>query len=59
MLVENKKLVDREKKLEKRVKIVEAENLSLLKRVEADQTDIDILKVRIAELEEEKTQRDE
>ncbi|KAJ0913219.1 hypothetical protein HanRHA438_Chr06g0283111 [Helianthus annuus] len=36
------------KKLEKRVK-----------RVEADQDDIDILKVRIAELEEEKARRDE
>ncbi|XP_021996036.1 FK506-binding protein 5-like [Helianthus annuus] len=59
VLVENKKLVDSEKKLEKRVKAVEAENSSLLKRVEADQTDIDILKVRIAELEEEKARRDE
>ncbi|XP_022040725.1 glutamic acid-rich protein-like [Helianthus annuus] len=47
------------KKLEKRVKTIEAENSSLLKRVEADQADIDILKVRIAELEEEKAQRDE
>ncbi|XP_022032157.1 negative regulator of PDR1-mediated fluconazole resistance JJJ1-like [Helianthus annuus] len=47
------------KKLEKRVKTVEAENSSLLKRVEADQADIDILKVRIAELEEEKARRDE
>ncbi|KAM0038159.1 hypothetical protein Hdeb2414_s0013g00411611 [Helianthus debilis subsp. tardiflorus] len=59
VLAENKKLVDREKKLEKRVKTVEAENSSLLKRVEADQTDIDILKVRIAELEEEKARRDD
>ncbi|XP_022007499.1 inner centromere protein A-like [Helianthus annuus] len=59
VLVENKKLIDREKKLEKRVKTVEAENSSLLKRVEADQADIDILKVRIAELEEEKARRDE
>ncbi|XP_021975258.1 glutamic acid-rich protein-like [Helianthus annuus] len=47
------------KKLEKRVKTVEAENSSLLKKVEADQAGIDILKVRIAELEEEKARRDE
>ncbi|MFS7966495.1 hypothetical protein Hanom_Chr09g00774381 [Helianthus anomalus] len=51
VLVENKKMLDREKKIEKRVKTVEAENLSLLKRVEADQTEIDIMKVRITELE--------
>ncbi|MFS7993094.1 hypothetical protein Hanom_Chr12g01090051 [Helianthus anomalus] len=47
------------KKLEKRVKSVEAENSSLLKRVEVDQVDIDILKVWIADLEEEKARRDE
>ncbi|KAJ0512155.1 hypothetical protein HanRHA438_Chr11g0531571 [Helianthus annuus] len=47
------------KKLEDRVKSVESENTSLLKKVEADQADIDILKVRIAELEEEKARRDE
>ncbi|KAJ0785854.1 hypothetical protein HanOQP8_Chr02g0048091 [Helianthus annuus] len=46
------------KKLEKHVKTVEAENSSLLKRDEANQADIDILKARIAELEEEKAQRD-
>ncbi|XP_021971806.1 microtubule-associated protein RP/EB family member 1-like [Helianthus annuus] len=59
VLVENKKLLDREKKLEKRVKSVEAENTSLLKKIEADQTEIDILKVKVAELEEEKARRDE
>ncbi|KAJ0668560.1 hypothetical protein HanPI659440_Chr17g0690791 [Helianthus annuus] len=59
VLVENKRLMDREKKLEKRIKSVEAENSSLLKKVEADQTEIDIMKVKIAELEEEKTRRDE
>ncbi|XP_022040813.1 histone deacetylase HDT2-like [Helianthus annuus] len=59
VLVENKKLEDREKKLEKRVKSIEAENSSLLQRVESDQADIDILKVRIAELEEEKARRDD
>ncbi|MFS7964335.1 hypothetical protein Hanom_Chr08g00749051 [Helianthus anomalus] len=45
--------------LEKRVKSVEAENTSLLKIVEADQTKIDILKVKVATLEEEKAHRDE
>ncbi|KAM0021450.1 hypothetical protein Hdeb2414_s0024g00651101 [Helianthus debilis subsp. tardiflorus] len=59
VLIENKKLLDREKKLEKRVKSVEAENSSLLKKVEADQTEIDILKVKVVELEEEKARRDE
>ncbi|KAJ0766220.1 hypothetical protein HanPI659440_Chr08g0313011 [Helianthus annuus] len=52
MLVEKKKLEDR-------VKSVESENSSLLKKIDADQADIDILKVRIAELEEEKARRDE
>ncbi|XP_021996082.1 titin homolog [Helianthus annuus] len=59
VLVENKKLVDREKKLEKRFKSVEAENSSLLKKVEADQLEIDFMKVKIAELEDEKAHRDE
>ncbi|KAF5798449.1 hypothetical protein HanRHA438_Chr07g0303461 [Helianthus annuus] len=38
---------------------MEAENSSLLKKVEADQAEIDIMKVKIAELEEEKARRDE
>ncbi|MFS7962245.1 hypothetical protein Hanom_Chr08g00724391 [Helianthus anomalus] len=59
VIVENKRLVDHEKKLEGHVKTVEAENSSLLKKVEVDQADIDILKVRIVELEEEKARRDE
>ncbi|MFS7919070.1 hypothetical protein Hanom_Chr03g00208581 [Helianthus anomalus] len=59
VLVENRKLLDREKKFEKRVKTVEAVNSSLLQRVESDQAEIDILKVKIAELEEEKARRDE
>ncbi|XP_022030605.1 neurofilament medium polypeptide-like [Helianthus annuus] len=59
VLVENKKLVDREKKLEKRVKIVETENSSLLKKVETDQVEIDIMEVKIGELEDEKARRDE
>ncbi|KAJ0752379.1 hypothetical protein HanPI659440_Chr09g0323661 [Helianthus annuus] len=47
------------KKLEKRVKSVESENTSLLKKVETDQVEIDILKVQIAVLEEEKARSDE
>ncbi|KAM0071131.1 hypothetical protein Hdeb2414_s0001g00021361 [Helianthus debilis subsp. tardiflorus] len=58
-MVENKKLKDREKILEMRVKKVESENKSLLKKIEADQTVIDIMKVKITELEEEKARRDE
>ncbi|MFS8007638.1 hypothetical protein Hanom_Chr14g01263411 [Helianthus anomalus] len=58
-MVENKRLADREKILEMRVKKVESENKSLLKKIEADQTEIDILKVKVAELEEEKARRDE
>ncbi|MFS7913773.1 hypothetical protein Hanom_Chr02g00145621 [Helianthus anomalus] len=42
-----------------RVKKVETENKSLLKKIEADQTEIDIMKVKIAELEEEKARLDE
>ncbi|MFS7968066.1 hypothetical protein Hanom_Chr09g00793201 [Helianthus anomalus] len=42
-----------------RVKKLESENKSLMKKIEADQTEIDILKVRVAELEEEKARRDE
>ncbi|XP_022014683.1 FK506-binding protein 5-like [Helianthus annuus] len=41
------------------VKKVESENKSLLKKIEAYQTEIDILKVKVAELEEEKAHRDE
>ncbi|MFS7977150.1 hypothetical protein Hanom_Chr10g00900731 [Helianthus anomalus] len=59
VLVENKRLTNREKILETRVKKVESENKSLLKKIEADQTEIDILKVKVAELEEEKACRDE
>ncbi|KAM0057676.1 hypothetical protein Hdeb2414_s0005g00161121 [Helianthus debilis subsp. tardiflorus] len=48
VVVENKRLVDREKILEMRVKKVESENKSLLKKIETDQTEIDILKVKVA-----------
>ncbi|MFS7966343.1 hypothetical protein Hanom_Chr09g00772671 [Helianthus anomalus] len=58
-MVENKKLADREKILEMPVKKVESDNKSLLKKIESDQTEIDILKVKVAELEEEKAHRDE
>ncbi|MFS7890127.1 hypothetical protein Hanom_Chr00s000007g01615141 [Helianthus anomalus] len=47
------------KKLEDRVKYIESENSSLLKKVKVDQADIDILNVHIAELEEEKARIDE
>ncbi|MFS7997518.1 hypothetical protein Hanom_Chr12g01142721 [Helianthus anomalus] len=59
VLIENKRLADREKILEMCVKKVESENKSLLKKIEADQTEIDILKVKVVELEEEKARRDE
>ncbi|MFS7953076.1 hypothetical protein Hanom_Chr07g00614351 [Helianthus anomalus] len=59
VLIENKRLADREKILEMRVKKVESDNKMLLKTIESDQTVIDILKVRVTELEEEKTRRDE
>ncbi|XP_022024182.1 glutamic acid-rich protein-like [Helianthus annuus] len=59
VVAENKRLADRENILEMRVKKLESENKSLLKKIDADQTEIDILKVRVAELEEEKTRRDE
>ncbi|KAJ0587849.1 hypothetical protein HanOQP8_Chr04g0140801 [Helianthus annuus] len=59
VLVEYKRLTNREKILEMRVKKVESENKSLLKKIEADQTEIDLLKVNVAELEEEKARQDE
>ncbi|XP_021991487.1 MAP7 domain-containing protein 1-like [Helianthus annuus] len=59
LAAESKKVGDREKILEMRVKKLESENKSLLKKIDADQTEIDILKVRVTELEEEKTRRDE
>ncbi|MFS8006191.1 putative levansucrase [Helianthus anomalus] len=49
--VENKKAADRERALVKRVEVLE-------KKSEADQSEIDILKVRVSELEEEKSRRD-
>ncbi|XP_021985396.1 kinesin-related protein 4-like [Helianthus annuus] len=59
VLIENKRLADREKILEMRAKKVESENKPLLKKIEADQIEMDIMKVKLAELEEEKARRDE
>ncbi|KAJ0760094.1 hypothetical protein HanOQP8_Chr04g0134131 [Helianthus annuus] len=59
LAAENKKVSDKEKLLEARVKKLENENKELVKMVDADQTEIDILKVRVAELEEEKNRRDD
>ncbi|KAF5796855.1 hypothetical protein HanXRQr2_Chr08g0356761 [Helianthus annuus] len=56
---ENKKVVDRERILEMRVKKLESDNKELLKKIDTDQTEINFLKVRVAELEEEKARRDE
>ncbi|XP_021995968.1 histone chaperone RTT106-like [Helianthus annuus] len=42
-----------------RVKKLEIDNKELVKKIDSDQSEIDILKVRIAELEEEKARRDE
>ncbi|XP_022024605.1 glutamic acid-rich protein-like [Helianthus annuus] len=59
LAAESKKIADREKILEMRLKKLESENKSLLKKIDKDQTEIDFLKVRVAELEEEKARRDE
>ncbi|KAJ0513476.1 hypothetical protein HanHA300_Chr10g0358041 [Helianthus annuus] len=59
LAAENKKVADRERILEMRVKRLEGDNKELLKKIDSDQSEIDILKVRVAELEEEKTRRDE
>ncbi|KAJ0604464.1 hypothetical protein HanHA300_Chr02g0050161 [Helianthus annuus] len=59
LAAENKKVADREKILEMRVKRLESDNKALLKKIDTDQTEIDFLKVRVAELEEDKTRRDE
>ncbi|XP_022003443.1 interaptin-like [Helianthus annuus] len=59
LAAENKKVADRERILEMRVKRLEGDNKELLKKIDSDQSEIDILKVRVAELEEEKARRDE
>ncbi|KAJ0750848.1 hypothetical protein HanLR1_Chr05g0186641 [Helianthus annuus] len=59
LVAENKRLSDREKILEMRVKLIESDNKEFLKKIDADQSEIDILKVRISEHEEEKNRRDE
>ncbi|XP_022007516.1 glutamic acid-rich protein-like [Helianthus annuus] len=58
LVAENKKVSDRERLLEIRVKKLEDENQVLVKKIDADQSEIDILKVRVAELEEEKSRKD-
>ncbi|XP_021991581.2 glutamic acid-rich protein-like [Helianthus annuus] len=59
LAAENKKVSDRETILEMRVKKLEIDNKELVKKIDSDQSEIDILKVKIAELEEEKARRDE
>ncbi|MFS8006251.1 hypothetical protein Hanom_Chr14g01247011 [Helianthus anomalus] len=59
LAAENKKVMDREKILEMRVKRLENDNKELVKKIDSDHSEIDILKVRVAELEEEKVRRDE
>ncbi|XP_021991003.1 peptidoglycan DL-endopeptidase CwlO-like [Helianthus annuus] len=59
LAAENKKVADRERILEMRVKRLEGDNKELLKKIDYDQSEIDILKVKVVELEEEKARRDE
>ncbi|XP_021991494.1 uncharacterized protein LOC110888270 [Helianthus annuus] len=59
LATENKKVSDRERILEMRVKRLEGDNKELLKKIDSYQSEIDILKVRVAKLEEEKARRDE
>ncbi|XP_035842235.1 glutamic acid-rich protein-like [Helianthus annuus] len=59
LAAENKKVMDRERILEMRVKRLENDNKELVKMIDSDQSEIDILKVRVAELEEEKARHDE
>ncbi|XP_022024811.1 glutamic acid-rich protein-like [Helianthus annuus] len=58
LVAENKKVSDRERFLEIRVKKLEDENQVLVKKIDADQSEIDIFKVRVTELEEEKSRKD-
>ncbi|MCQ7285355.1 hypothetical protein NP026_23650, partial [Salmonella enterica] len=56
---ECKKIADREKKtLAGKVQRLEGENKVLALKIEVDQTEIDVLKVRVSELEEEKNRRE-
>ncbi|XP_021979950.1 cell surface glycoprotein 1-like [Helianthus annuus] len=54
LTAENKKVSNRERVLEMHVKKLETDNKELVKKIDSDQSEIDILKVRVAELEEEK-----
>ncbi|MFS7942810.1 hypothetical protein Hanom_Chr06g00492891 [Helianthus anomalus] len=58
LVAEDKKVSDRKRLLEVRVKKLEDENQVLEKKIDADQSEIDILKVRVAELEEESARKD-
>ncbi|XP_022003671.1 COP1-interactive protein 1-like [Helianthus annuus] len=58
LVAESKKIADREKILVGRVQKLEGENKVLTQKVKADQMEIDILKVRVSELEEEKNRRE-
>ncbi|XP_035840291.1 probable serine/threonine-protein kinase kinX [Helianthus annuus] len=55
---EKQKIADREKTLAGRVQRLEGENKVLTLKIEVDQTEIDILKARVSELEEEKNRRE-
>ncbi|XP_022024607.1 uncharacterized protein LOC110924943 [Helianthus annuus] len=58
LAAESKKIADREKTLAGRVQRLEGENKVLTLKIEVDQTEIDVLKVRVSELEEEKNRRE-
>ncbi|KAJ0765367.1 hypothetical protein HanPI659440_Chr08g0302671 [Helianthus annuus] len=58
LAAECKKIADREKTLAGKVQRLEGENKVLTLKIEVDQTEIDVLKVRVSELEEEKNRRE-
>ncbi|XP_022031498.1 intracellular protein transport protein USO1-like [Helianthus annuus] len=55
---ECKKIAEREKSLAGKVQRLEGENKVLALKIKVDQTEIDVLKVRVSELEEEKNRRE-
>ncbi|XP_022031107.1 glutamic acid-rich protein-like [Helianthus annuus] len=58
VIVENKRLATENKKAADREKLLVNRVQGLEKKVETDQTEIDILKVRVSELEEERNRRE-
>ncbi|XP_035832056.1 uncharacterized protein LOC110870582 [Helianthus annuus] len=58
LAAECKKIAEREKSLAGKVQRLEGENKVLTLKIEVDQTEIDVLKVRVSELEEEKNRRE-